>query len=753
MSENLILADKLDVNIKVEVMYNFTCTYIRYTKENKAIREAMCLRELFPYILEPIKKGDLFAGRISHLPIGFISQHIPYPSLGYFFFKDEVENLKTDPLIKEENIKKIKEICDFWENENTEAKIKDAYTEDILKALTKDADFTEGRPAYSLYRLAGTYIDYTKLVQKGIIGLIDEIEQRKKKAVEQNEDICLLNAMIEVLDLFKQICKYYAAYAEMQYRKDNSDKTLLKIKESLENICVCKPNTLHEAIQLIWLYSIVSGTRNYGRMDDYLGEFLVKDIENSVITEYDALKMLESLWKLIDENNIIVDGRVITGGRGRKNEFASDKFALLAMEASKQRRSVLPQLTLRFYKGMNPELMNKALELIGEGLTFPILYNDDVNITAVQKAFEISIEEAQDYVPFSCGEYVINHKSIGTPSGVINLLKVLELTINNGKDLIHNKQIGLDLGNLRSFKTFEELFEAYKTQAEFFVDALAKQEELEYKIAAKDCSFLFLSILYDDCIAKNKALLDGGVRYLGGTLECYGNTNTADSLTAIKKLVYEEKKFSPEKMMEILKSNFEGYEIERKIMINAPKYGNDDEEADEMLIKVHEHICNYTRDQRLKTDLHNYMIVIINNSFNTTLGLYTGASADGRKAATFMANANNPMGGRDISGITAMLNSILKPSPSIHAGAVQNIKLSKEMFINSPDAVKALLEAYFNNGGTQAMITVLSKEDLIRAINEPEKYKNLLVRVGGFSARFVELDKEVQQEIISRTLY
>jgi pyruvate-formate lyase len=262
-----------------------------------------------------------------------------------------------------------------------------------------------------------------------------------------------------------------------------------------------------------------------------------------------------------------------------------------------------------------------------------------------------------------------------------------------------------------------------------------------------------LSLLYDDCIKNNKPIFEGGIRYLGGTLETYGNTNAADSLMTIKQLVFDEKRIPQAALPDILKANFEGFAIERAIMKKVAKYGNDNTEADAMLLRVHNHICNFTREQAIKVGLHHYLVVIINNHANTILGRKTHASADGRGAFCPMANANAPSSGEDKNGLTSMLNSIVKPPTNIHAGSVQNIKFSRELFNQQRDVTKVLLDTYFDGGGSQAMITVLGKDDLKNAMKNPEQYQNLMVRVGGFSARFVELDKDVQEEILARTLY
>jgi pyruvate-formate lyase len=426
---------------------------------------------------------------------------------------------------------------------------------------------------------------------------------------------------------------------------------------------------------------------------------------------------------------------------------------MLAMEASRQLQQVTPQLTLRFYKGQEDMLMEKAITMIGEGGVYPMLYNDEVNIPAVANAFEVSPDEAVNYVPFGCGEYTLYHRSVGTPSGVINLLQALNVTLHEGKDPKTGRMMGVNTGHLSDFKYFNDVFAAYKKQVEHFVEQLAYQEALEYKIAAETSPFLLLSILYDDCIKQGKPLLAGGVRYLGGTLETYGNTNTADSLVAIKKVVFEEQRFTLPELVEMLDNNFEGYKKERNLLLQAPKYGNDNDTADAMKVEVDRHVSLATRNMKDKTNLHSYLVVIINNNANTVMGRHTAASADGRKAWTYMANGNAPTGSCDTNGVTALLNSLVKPDATIHAGAVQNMKFSTSLFTKHRPELEALLYTYFSNGGAQAMINVLNKDDLKNAMNEPEKHSNLIVRVGGYCARFVDLPRDVQEEVLSRTLY
>lgn len=736
----------------------FTKTYRMYKNEHIAIREAMCLKEQFPKILTEIEDGDLFAGRVKYGTVGFSPQ---FGGFGYFCNEFKILDAIEKGNISGEQRENIMDMLLFWRKETTTRKIEAVFTEDMNKVMCKEkiAEFPflyEPEIATPLYRMAGVYIDYEKLMQLGIPGIMEEVNAHREKALEQNGDYKLFDGMLIALEHFISICQFYKEQAleKAGAHQDAVRKEELKrMAAVLDKISHSKSESLREAIQLAWLYSTVCGSLEFGRMDVYLGDFYANDIDNGVVTEEEALAMLLSIWKLIGDLIVDVDGRVIIGGKGRPNEKNADRFALLAMEASSRINHILPQLTLRFYEGMNPLLMEKALSVIGEGCTFPLLYNDDVNVEAVCRAFNVPPEEAEHYVPFGCGEYVLNHRSYGTPSGSINLLKVLEVTLFNGIDPVTGFESGLKTGEFKDFKSFDEFFEAFKKQARYFIEILADHEELEYKVLGESAPYLYMSMFYDDCIANGKGMFSGGLRYLGGTLETYGNVNTADSITAIKEVVFDKKLMTPEKLLEVLVNNFNGFEKEHKLLVDCPKYGNDDTSADDMLKNVHNYVCNTIRDQKHRANLHSYLAVIINNGMNTTLGRWVGASADGRKAGGAMANANTPAGGNDKKGVTAMINSIVKPDHGIHAGAVHNIRFGKEMFEKNRSQFDALIQTYFKKGGNQLMVTVINKSDLENAMKEPEKYKNLFVRVGGFSARFVDLPKDVQMEVFSRNTY
>jgi pyruvate-formate lyase len=750
--------DKKDLSL----VFKFTEVYRQSEKEHIAIREAMCLKVLFPKTLLRIEEGDLFAGRTGRMEwggVGFSPDITLYSNpagMGYFYREDVFQRELEKSQLDIEYAEKIKDLMNFWRMENTTSKVKSAYTKRIAEALPSDSFAGDVGVGFPLYRMTGAYENYEKLVTLGLPGLYEEIEQYMKNEESAGGDVKFYEGMKLTLDVLKDSCIYYKNQAsDLAHKEENSSrkKELLEMAEVLDRITFSNPETLREAIQLSWLYSILTGVMDYGRMDVYLGDFLARDMERGIIDEKEALSLLQSLWRLMIARRTVYHGRVVIGGKGRRNEENADRFAMLAMEASRNVKGIEPQLSLRFYEGMNPGLMDKALTVIGEGTTYPMLYNDDVNIKAVMKGFNVGEKEAEQYMPFGCGEYIIDHKSFGSPNGVINLLKALEVTMHNGREVIYGKEMGLKLGEFKDYQSFEEFYAAFKTQIEYYIEILAEQEALLYKEIGQIAPFLLMSMLYDDCLKRGKGMFSGGIKYLEGTLESYGNTNTADSLVAIKELVFDKKLMTQEEMLKALDANFEGYEKERRMMLNASKYGNDDEAADSIAVDLHNFMSHTIRKQAERVGLHSYLMVIINNSANTYLGRWTGASADGRKSGEYMANANNPTGGMDKNGITSMLNSLVKLDPSFHAGAVQNMKFSRDVFINSREKVKALLDTYFDNGGTQAMITVVNRNDLERAMIEPDKYANIFVRVGGFSARFIELEKDVQREILSRTLY
>jgi pyruvate-formate lyase len=744
-------------NFSVELA--FTETYRQHIHDHPAIREAHCLRAQFEYLFDPIRPGDLFAGRTHYLPVGFGLEDAAGGPVYYCYDSRILPVLWSLP---GEEHQPILDMIDFWKTEATIAgKLIHRLPPQVHKA-------TSNHIAEMMGRLSGTLLNYEKLTRIGLPGLRAEIQAGRN----QNGDLPLYTAMEMALGLLIDIVKSYANQARLlaaSAKSELAERDYLEMAAALQAITIRPPETLREAVQLVWLYTLISGTVNYGRMDVYLGSFYAADLDSGRLSEVEALRLMQSLWQLIADRKTIFNGRVFIGGRGRLDEASADRFALLAMEATRTVIEIEPQLTLRFYKGMNPALMVKALDMLGEGRTFPMLFNDDVNIPAVEKGFGVPVQYAEQYLPYGCGEYCLDHLSFGSPNCSLNLLKALEGVLHHGMDVLTGNQIGLDpvdmspranrssAGDAISldelFPTFDDLSAAYQHQVEYSVEALADRHSYEYQVEDEAAAFLFASMLYDDCIERGKSLVGGGVRLQGGLIETYGMVNAADSLTAIKSLVYDRKVMTLQLLVMALDADFAGYEREYRLMRLAPKYGNDNAVADRMLCAVSDHVATHTRAQAGRLGLDYFLIVNINNHMNVALGAQTGASAEGRRSKAPLANGNTPTAGNDTQGVTAFLNSIVKPDASLHAGYTHNMKFSKSTFREERPRMEALLDTYFANGGAQAMITVVDRGDMEAALREPEKYRNLIVRVGGFSARFVELTPEIQHDLIARTLY
>jgi pyruvate-formate lyase len=734
----------------VQHLQEFTDIYKKYS-HNRYLREAYCYHVQWKGMVLDIKPGDLYAGRMQQPMIGFIPQS-DEGYLGYYIHTNALNYFRNNQNLSPKSKAIIKDLVDFWSAENTVAKAKKAYTPAMKEALPSDAYASESGIAFTLWRMSGVQMDFEKLVRLGVPGLKKEISEKQHTVKNESDAWYLYQSMLISLDTYCNVCEYYALQAENNPGIPENKEIAL----TLRNIQNQKPQNLREGIQLVYLYALLDGARNFGRMDNALAELYCHDIDNQLIDDEEAIRLITGMWRLIIDRGYRYDSRIIIGGSGRKNEQKANRLALAIMETTRRVKDIVPQLAFRFNKSQDPALYKKALDMIGEGNPYPMLYNDDVNVPAVEKAFGVPYEEAVHAIQFGCGEYVLDNRSVGTPSAVINLLAALNVTLHKGIDPVTGISIGMPADRFQkygNFETFDYLWSAYKEQVEYHVKQLAVHEKLEYDFAGDHAPFLYSSMLMNDCIERGKGMYEGGIRYLGGTLESYGNSNTADSFTAIKQLVYDEKKITLETVVEMLGRDFTGYDRERNMVLNCPKYGNDNQAADGMLMQVHEHLCNFTRHQAKEVGLASYLIVIINNDANTVIGEHTSASADGRKAMTYMNPGNAPVGGADKSGVTAFLNSVAKPRTDIHAGAVQNMKFSKEMFGTYRDKLEILLATYWQKGGAQAMITCISRGDLEAALEHPELYQNLIVRVGGFSERFVNLPRHTQLEILSRTLY
>ena len=749
-AQNVEISKKLPCEkpliVQLEIMERYTAVHKACAALPKEIREVECLKVLYPTLFRKITDQDLIAGRTDFLPIGFGC----VTSLGGVGHYCVVKKLRAfQQQLDETERKRVDALYDYWLDHDLKTQFnKEVLTEDTL-GMFIDCEY----PMIATARLSGMMLDYPKLLDKGIGGLRSDLLEKLKEQPDNN----FYKAGIQCLDIFVDCASHLQQDArdQMASADEKRQKELERICQALENIKEKKPGTFHEAMQLFWLFALLAGVINYGRLDDYLGPYLVADLKSGRLTDEEAYRYIHSLWTMIENRRTTVNGRIIVGGKGRKHTKEADVFLHIAMKVAKNCRYVEPQFTLRFDKETSEEIWDEALDALGAGATYPTLYNDDVNVPAVMYGMRVDEKTAEQYVPFGCTEFVIQGQSTGTPNICINLLKLLTIYMNDGIDPIDGKRKSgpVPLKKLEEYQTFEEFYDGYKALLDYYLDLSVKAQYHSYEVMNQHVSFLFTSLLTDDCIARGKALLDGGVRYLGGTNETYGNINTSDSLWVIRDLVFNQKKYTLRQLNDAMLANFNGYEALRKDCLNCDKYGNDLETADTMANDLYEFVAKGVRDRGIAIGMQYFLIVISNNQLNTEWGNRTAASPDGRLSCMYMNPANNPQGGANKSGPTAMLNSLAKFDAKYHGGSVQNIKFSPSMFNENRAVIKSLFKTYFAKGGCHLMVTVVDKGVLEDAVEHPENYPDLIVRVSGFSAVFVDLSPNIQQELLSRVLY
>ena len=737
---------------QLEIMERYTETHKRFSKESISRREVECLKVLYPALFRSVEDSDLTAGRMDFLPIGF-GCVTSVGGVGHYCVFGKLRAFQSDIAeLGQEYYDRTEALYQYWVDHD----LKTQYCREVLTETTIGRFIDVEYPLIATARLSGMMLDYPKLLDHGIGGLRTIITERLSKD-EGNE---FLMASLDCLDLFttcadavrEKVLKQKEALGETNPKRAAQ---LTRMANDLLTIRKGKPEHFTEALQLFWLYALLAGVINYGRLDDFLGPYLAKDLDSGVLSEQDAYDLLKSLWQMIENRRTTVNGRIIVGGKGRKHPEEADRFLHIAMKVCKDCRFVEPQFTLRIDETTSEETWAEAMDALGVGATYPTIYNDEVNVPAVSFGMRVDEETAARYVPFGCTEFVLWGQSTGTPNICINLLKILNIYMNRGVDPMDGQyKLGpLKAKDLSSITSFDEFLEGYQEVLNYYMDLAGEAQYRSYEIMNEHVSFLFTSILMDDCIERGKALLDGGVRYLGGTCETYGNINASDSLWAIKHLVFDEHKYTLPQLEEAILADFNGYEHIRKDCLACDKYGNDLSTADDMANMLYEFVAKGIRDRGIRLGMQYFLIVISNNSLNTEWGLRTSASADGRHTGVYMNPANNPQGGADKNGPTAMLNSLAKFDAKYHGGSVQNIKFAKGMFNQNKPLIEGMFKTYFRKGGCHIMVTVVDKGALEDAMIHPENYPDLIVRVAGYSAVFVNLDKTVQKELLSRHLY
>jgi len=597
---------------------------------------------------------------------------------------------------------------------------------------------------------------------------MEEIKRRAEEKLESldethAEDVKrkpFYQAVIIVCDALMHYAERWAdKLDEMSAEEENRPRQdeLQKMASICRKVPRHAPGTFREAIQSVWFAQVASwaeasgSAHSFGRFDQYMLPFYNADIEAGRLTQDEALELIECLWlkcySTFDFRHLTVGGVKPDGNDG------TNELSYLCLEATERLRTPR-DIAVRIHKETPDSFLKKAADIARIGLGRPDFWGDEVTVESLVKA-GIPLEDARDYSPIGCVELTIAGKcNSRTMSHSMNLLKCLELALNNGRDQISGEQIGLQTGE--KFDSYDELHTAYCEQVEYFVRLAIQQNIRAYMLQATDLPMPVLSTLTEGCLESGHDVMDGGAVYNPSGVNLFGVANIANSLAAIKKLVFEEEAISLDALRDALKSNFEGQEPLRQMLLNrAPKYGNGDEYVDKIAAAETAFYCHEVgRYPTPEGGRHHVLIFGTSPQAVYGFGRKLGASADGRKAGDPLAMSACTSHGTERVGATATVKSAAALDYTKAPGGISFILDLHPTAVagdSGLDKLNSLLRTYFEDGGMEIGLNIVSDEQLRKAQKTPERYSHIMVRVFGFSTQFISLSQELQEYVIEKT--
>lgn len=611
--------------------------------------------------------------------------------------------------------------------------------------------------------------NYASLLPIGIPGIYQKIEKSRAEHTDAKSQRFL--AAVEItLDGFCDMIRSYAIEAKKKAADATTEEArarFLRIEADLNALLVSPPQTFRQALQFIWLTYIafLLQDRNamaFGRMDQFLYPFYEKDLRDGIMTKEEAIELLVFTFLKIEEHRYyhywwfggsdVVN--ICIGGITRDGKDAVNELSYCLLEAVRLANIPGPNLSARLHKNISDEFLDECLKVIATGLGYPALMNDEINIPALSR-YGYSEEDVNDYCFVGCIENFMAGKQPPWSDSGFNVPLYLEPLFFHGETLLHPEYIGLDQGDVDEIDSMETFLARYREQMEFaFTEHYSMIFNRSDSIHDEHFTQPFLSIFCDDCIGRAKDIRNGGAIYpMVHGVGCHGLANTSDSLAAIEQLVFIEKKYTLGQFAEAIKANYEGYEQMREDVLAVPKYGNDDPFVDKYAAWYVKTMEEIVRPYKTRDGGAIYICTSTNTS-NIKSGEVTAATPGGRLAKTPLSDTSSPMYGMDREGPTAVANSVTTPDYRlVSTGSVLNQKFSPCM-LNDPEKrakVRALLKVYFAKGGQEVQINSVSREILKDAMEHPENYQNLVVRVSGFSAYYVNIDRSIQLDILRRT--
>lgn len=684
---------------------------------------------------------------------------------------------KTNYAVDDECIRIYKEkIIPFWRGRSIRDKMfailpqewKDCYDAGI---------FTE----FMEQRAPGHTVLDDKIYHKGMLDFKADIAKEianldlinDPRAYDKLEQLKAMDIACDALILFAKRHADLALEMAKSCDSDRRKKELLKIAEVCSHVPAHAPRNFHEALQYYWFCHLGVITElngwdsfNPGHLDQHLIPFYKKGLEDGTLTPESARELLECFFikfnnhpappkvgVTAEESGTYTDfANINIGGLLRDGSDGSNEISHMLLDIIDEMHLLQPSSNIQLSKKTPDALLKHALRVIRKGYGFPSIFNADVVIQEQLRQGK-TIEDARAGGCSGCVETGAFGKEAYILTGYFNLPKILEITLHNGFDPRTGKQIGLKTGEPSSFKSFDELFNAYRKQLAHFLNIKLKGNQIIERLYATEMPAPFLSVLIDDCIKKGMDYNAGGARYNNNYIQMVGLGSITDSLSAIKDVVFDNKKFSLTELIEILDRNFENAEDVRQWLLNKThKYGNDDDYADSIMQKVF-NACFEELDGKPNTKGGHYRVEMLPTTCHIYFGKVTGALPDGRKATMPLSEGISPVQGADRNGPTAVIKSAAKLDHVKTGGALLNMKFSPDLLSTEEgiDKLAKLVRTYFRMDGHHVQFNVVTAETLRKAQKNPEQYRDLIVRVAGYSDYFCDLSIDLQEEIISRT--
>ena len=730
---------------------------------------ARSLREI-PLCIDP---DELIVGnRTPDIRAGVV-----FPEAGISWLSHEIDTLPSRPQdpfhVREEDIEYFrKSIQPFWKGKTLEDDILNRYGQEIKK-LEKVVKINQKDHAQG--HICPDVRTWLKTGPAGLLkesrALLDNENDEKKRVFY--ESVCIsLSAACTFINRYGSLATDMAFSESDGNRKDN----LLRIADTCNKLAIRPPSDFREAVQSVWFLFVIlqmesnASSFSPGRLDQYLYSYLEQDLDNDNLDLWQAVELLDALF--IKFNQIVymrnknsaryfagfpTGFNITIGGQKKDGTDATNILTYLILKAHEHTQLPQPNLTARIYKGSPTEFLDECSRIIGLGTGMPQMVNDNSIIPSLLSA-GISAEDTSDYVLVGCVELSTQGNFLGwSDAAMFNMVKVLELTLNDGKCMITGEQTGLQEGCLTDFSTYSDLEKVFRKQTDHFIERMMKACELVEECHQEHLPSPFLSSVVINCLQEGKDVTAGGALYNYSGIQAIQPANIADSLAVIKKAVFDDSVIDKRTMLNALRNDFSGYEKMRQYCINrVEKYGNDNIWVDQIGAQWITYFADRLKGYRNFRG-GNYQMGLYTVSAHVPMGQNVGATPDGRLSMTPLADGGlSPVYGRDKKGPTASLNSVAKmPSVLASNGALLNMKFLPSVFESVSDRQKftSLLRSITNLPVHHVQFNVVTSDDLKKAKTDPDSYRDLTIRVAGYTAYFTELAEDLQDEIIERTTY